>query len=93
MRKNLQAVADVEVNHKNHEITGEEMPSEDEIQIRAELQARKEKRENEKACLEGVEKVLADHNCGMATSFKLGEQLIPTQQLVNLPVMVTITSR
>lgn len=84
-KKRLKAV-------ENHYPKNQAQPSEEETQVRAELQARREKIEREKACQSLVEKILAEHNCGVSASFKLGEQIIPTQQLVNLPVMVMIAS-
>lgn len=87
-----QLIREIPSRNGSHPITGEVQPSEDEIQIRAAFQAQKEKKARELSCQQAVEKVLAEHNCAVSASFKLGEQMIPTQQLVNLPVMVMITS-
>lgn len=76
---------------KENPITGEVEPIE--AQVRAEVEARKERTARELACQAAIEKVMSDHNCNFLASFKLGEQVFPTQQLVNLPVMITITSR
>lgn len=77
----------------NHPITGEVQPSEEEAQVRAVLQAQREKRERETACHAAVEKALNEFNCNLIPMFQAGNQNIPTQNLVVLPVVVTIGSR
>ena len=79
---------------KTNGITGEIQPSEEEAQIRAELQARKERQERERSCAQAIDKALNEFNCNMVPLFKTGENsTIPTQNLVVLPVVVTVASR
>lgn len=83
----------VKTNGVEHPITGEVQPSEEEAQVRAVLQAQKEKKAREQACHKVVEQAMNDFNCNFAPMLKAGEQLIPPQNLITLPVVVTIVSR
>lgn len=73
---------------KRQEITGEEQPSQEEMQIRALVQAQKEKTEREQRCNEALQKVLTEYNCDVGAFFNTGQSLILTTQLVTLPVVV-----
>lgn len=79
---------------KRQEITGEVQPSDLEIAVRQEVEQRRERLEREAKCDEALQKVLDEHNCNLATYFNGGQgNLIPTPQIVVLPVILKSASR
>lgn len=74
-------------------ITGEQLPTDEEAAIRNEIATRRERAEREAKCDQALQQVLDEHNCNVLTLFKAGEQFIPTNQIVVLPVMVKSVSK
>lgn len=78
---------------RDNPITGEQLPSDEEVAIRNEIAARRERSEREAKCDQALQQVLDAYNCNVLTLFRVGEQLIPTNRIVVLPVMVKSVSR
>ena len=55
--------------------------------------AAKARDERIERCRQAIEKALEEHKCQIAPTFKIGEQLVPTGQIINFPVVVNISSR